>query len=89
MWPNESRSWKFTVASDLKESPWVCTKGLSSLIRRHGSMGYVITSKDSDKLLPFATIEGEENLEVEGKIIWCAKTLSPNMFVPVADDSSV
>lgn len=52
-------------------------------------MGYVITSKDSDKLLPFATIEGEENLEVEGKIIRCTKALSPNMFVPVADDSSV
>ena len=52
-------------------------------------MGYVITSKDSDKLPPFATIEGEENREVEGKIIRCAKALSPNMFVPEADDSRV
>lgn len=38
-------------------------------------MGYVITSKDSDKLPPFTTIEDEENLEVEGKIIRCAKAL--------------
>lgn len=50
-------------------------------------MGHVITSKDSDKFLPFATIEAKENLGVEGKITSCAKALLPNMFVTLADDS--
>lgn len=49
-------------------------------------MVHMKTSKDSDKLLPFATIEPEENLEVEGKIISCAKFLSPNMFIMLPDE---
>jgi hypothetical protein len=49
----------------------------------------VITSKNSDKFLPFATAQLEEIPEMRGKSLSCAKALSLNVFVTVTDGSGV
>lgn len=52
-------------------------------------MGHVITPKDSDKFLPFATVQLEEIPEMGGEILSCARALSLNVFLTVSDGSRV
>ena len=52
-------------------------------------MGHVITPMDSDKFLPFATVQLEEIPELGGKSLSCAKALSLKVFGTVTEGSRV